>query len=218
MGSRSSSWRTNSPGRPTTAPPTYTTREPSGVRATRRVGTSLRTASPDVVSSSRDTRGASVRVSSLTAATVTRLAAPIASAYQPICRHGDNRRGLLAIAGVGPADRASASRMTNSAARRCHRCASLRSFSRQRLSSRRIDAGTSAGSASQSRFGTDNGGDGVGDILTVERSLAGEHLEQHAPERPDVRCACPPACRAPARAPCTRPCRGSSPAASSPAW
>ena len=42
----------------------------------------------------------------------------------------------------------------------------------------------------------------------IERLRAGEHLEQHAAECPDVHAADPPACRAPVPGSCTREYRG----------
>ena len=61
------------------------------------------------------------------------------------------------------------------------------SFSRQRASSRLIDAGVAAGNAVQSTFARDDGGDDVGDGLAGERAAAGEHFIEDDAERPDVR-------------------------------
>jgi hypothetical protein len=37
------------------------------------------------------------------------------------------------------------------------------------------------------RLHLDDAGDRIGDVVALERAPASEHLEQHAPERPDVR-------------------------------
>ena len=66
------------------------------------------------------------------------------------------------------------------------------------------------------RFAAEHRRKRVGHVVLHERGLPCQHLEQHAPERPDVRAFIDGLVRAPARGSCTPPCRGSRPPGSSP--
>ena len=64
--------------------------------------------------------------------------------------------------------------------------AGVRSFSRHRRSRRRTAGGRLGGRRDQSGSRADDGGDDLGRVGAVEGATPGEHLEQHAAERPDV--------------------------------
>ena len=87
------------------------------------------------------------------------------------------------------------------------------SFSRQRRSSRRTAAGVAAGRAVQSGSRSRIAAIVSETVSPAKRDAAGQHLVEHAAERPDVGRACRPPARAPARGSCRRRCRGSRPRA-----
>ena len=78
-----------------------------------------------------------------------------------------------------------------------------RSFCRQRCRHSRSAGGVSAGSALQSGSVLDDAGEHLGDAVAAERRRAGQHLVEHAAERPDVGALVDHAVRAPARGSCT---------------
>ena len=77
----------------------------------------------------------------------------------------------------------------------------------------RSAGGRSAGSGVPRRLQLHDRRQRVGEVLARERARAGQHLEEHDAERPDVGALVDRLARAPARAPCRRRCRGSCPSA-----
>ena len=71
-------------------------------------------------------------------------------------------------------------------------------------------AGVSAGSAVQSGSVVRTDGQRVGDVVALEGAPAGQHLVEHAAERPDVAALVDRPAPAPAPGSCRPPCRGSS--------
>ena len=125
-------------------------------------------------------------------------APPQRSAWQRRCRC---RAGW-------PRARLAACSSTNSAvemsATRCRR-----SFSRQPLQQRANRRRHLRRERRPVRLALQHIRERVGDVFAVERTLARQHLVEHAPERPDVAALVGRACPSPAPAPCTRPCPGS---------
>ena len=108
-----------------------------------------------------------------------------------------------------PASAPTATRSDREMRRRCRagaaRAILLEATPQQRANRRR----RVGGSASQSARCVITNASVSDTSSPLERAPAGEHLVEHAAERPDVGRACRPPCRAPVRDSCRRPCRGS---------
>ena len=107
---------------------------------------------------------------------------------------------------LAPSSTSASSRRIRASATSCRRF--LGSRSRQRRSRACTPAGVARGSAFQSGARVRTAARTSLTVSPDEQPLAGQHLEEHHAERPDVGALVDGACRAPARATCRPRCRG----------
>ena len=162
--------------------PSNTTNYPSGASAGRRTNSASGHHAPtDAAGAARDLPARPSAIASRFHPGPARRRAPV----PPIRRTTAARRGRVTAVGRGISCRPGRPR-ARAARRRCRAGGSSDRARGSAAAARTIAGGVPAGSAPTVDVLPEHGGERVGDRLALEQRAAGQHLEQHDAERPDV--------------------------------